>query len=297
MRNDVVLFQQPRHAAAPTTHSRCVWPVATLGVFVGLHLLGPVAFAQESWPRVDLRGGALVADLSSDIRIDTTIGNIGTSINLENALGFDTNSTTYFADGTWRISRRNQLQVDFEYIKRDVSREFLNRPITFHDTTFNANASIDAFFDSYYFSVYYGFAFVANPSVEIGASIGATVVRLHSGIGLSAGVGGSEDVSRDLAEDARFDVPVPLPGFFVNIRPHRRVTIRGSTRGLKATVNNISASLVEAKGGVDVKLAGPVGVGGGYYYNRVRAERDGSRTDGRIVYAFHGPQVYVVLGF
>ena len=296
MPKDVFPCQQPRHAAVKTRPG-CVRLVVTVGTFVGLHLLVSVAFAQQPWPTVVVRGGALVADLSSDVRIDTSIGNIGTTIDLENALGFDTNSTTYFIDGTWRISRRNQLQFDFEYVKRDVSREFLDTAITFHDTTFNANASIDAFFDSYYFSAYYGFAFVANPHLEVGASIGATVVRLHSGIGLSAGLSGSEDVSRDLTEDVRFDVPVPLPGFFVNIRPHPRVTIIGSTRGLKATVNNISASLVEAKAGVDVKLAGPVGVGGAYYYNRVKAERDESRTDGRIVYAFHGPQVYVVLAF
>ena len=296
MRKDVLACQQPRHAAVKARR-RCVRLVVTVGTFVGLHLLVPVAFAQQPWPAIVVRGGALVADLSSDIRIDTTIGNIGTSIDLENALGFDTNSTTYFVDGTWRISRRNQLQFDFEYINRDVSRQFLSAPITFHDTTFNVNASVDAFFDSYYLSAYYGFAFVATPHVELGASIGVTVVRLHSGIGLSAGVSGSEEVSRDLTEDARFDVPVPLPGLFVNIRPHPRITIIGSTRGLKATVNNISASLVEAKGGVDVKLAGPLGVGGGYYYNRVKAERDDSRTDGRIVYSFNGPQVYAMLAF
>jgi len=281
----------PRHAAVFAV--RLVVATATV---VSLHLLAPDACAQQPWPTLVVRGGALIADLSSDVRVDTTIGSFGTSIDLENALGFNTRSKTLFVDGTLRLSRRNQLQIDFERIDRDVSHSILSEPIIFHNTSFDRNASVDVFFDSSYLSAYYGFAFVATSSVELGASIGITLVRLHAGIGLS-GVTSTTDVSRDLSEDTRFDVPVPLPGLFVNIRPHQRVTIIGSARLLKVTIDNITASMREAKGGVEVKLAGPLGVGGTYYYNHISAERDESDPNGRIVYSFNGPQVYGVLAF
>ncbi|HEY7189074.1 MAG TPA: hypothetical protein VH436_21100 [Vicinamibacterales bacterium] len=270
--------------------------VAATATVVSLHLLASTACAQQPWPTLVIRGGALIADLSSDVRIDATIGTFGTSIDLENTLGFNTRSKTFFVDGIWRMSRRNQLQIDYERIDRDVSRSLLSEPILFHDTIFDRNASVDVFFDSSYLSAYYGFAFVATSSVELGASIGITLVRLHAGIGLS-GATSAADVSRDLSEDTRFDVPVPLPGFFVNIRPHPRVTIIGSARLLEVTIDNITASMREAKGGVEVKLAGPLGVGGAYYYNHISAERDESNTNGRIVYSFNGPQVYGVLAF
>jgi len=213
-----------------------------------------------------------------------------------NALGFNTGSKTFFVDGTWRISRRNQLQVDYEQIDRDVSHSILSNPIIFHNTIFDRSATVDAFFDSRYLSAYYGFAFVATPSVELGVSIGVTLVRLHAGVGLSGGTSDTT-VSRDLTEETKFDVPVPLPGFFVNVRPHPRVTLIGSTRLLKITINKISASMVEAKAGAEVKLVGPLGVGGTYYYNRISAERDESDPNGKIVYSFNGPQVYGILAF
>jgi hypothetical protein len=281
----------PRHDTVSA--ARLVVATATV---VSLHLFAPAASAQEPWPALVLRGGALIVDLSSDVRVDATIGNFGTSIDLENALGFNTGSKTFFVDGTWRISRRNQLQVDYEQIDRDVSHSILSNPIIFHNTIFDRSATVDAFFDSRYLSAYYGFAFVATPSVELGVSIGVTLVRLHAGVGLSGGTSDTT-VSRDLTEETKFDVPVPLPGFFVNVRPHPRVTLIGSTRLLKITINKISASMVEAKAGAEVKLVGPLGVGGTYYYNRISAERDESDPNGKIVYSFNGPQVYGILAF
>ena len=283
--------EAPRHDAVWAV--RLVMATATV---VSLHLLASTACAQEPWPTLVVRGGALIADLSSDVRVDATIGSIGTSIDLENALGFNTQSKTFFVDGTWRISRRNQLQVDYERIDRDVSRSILSDPILFHNTIFDRNASVDAFFDSRYLSAYYGFAFVATRSVELGASIGVTLVRLHAGIGLSGGTSDTT-VSRDLTEDTKYDVPVPLPGFFVNVRPHPRVTLTGSTRLLKLTIDKITASMVAAKAGAELRLVGPLGVGGTYYYNRISAERDESDPNGKIVYSFSGPQVYGVLAF
>jgi hypothetical protein len=281
----------PRHDAVHAV--RLVVATATVA---SLHLFAPAAAAQEPWPALVVRGGALIADLSSDVRVDATVGRIGTSIDLENLLGFNTQSKTFFVDGTWRISRRNQLQVDYERINRDVSRSILNDPIIFHNTIFDRNASIDAFFDSSYLSAYYGFAFVATRSVELGASIGVTLVRLHTGIELS-GRTSDTTVSRDLGDDVKFDVPVPLPGLFVNVRPHPRVTIVGSARLLKITIDKITASMVEGKAGAEVRLVGPLGVGGAYYYNRISAERDESDPNGKIVYSFNGPQVYGVLAF
>lgn len=287
----------PRNAAACAQNGRSIRLAAACAAFLGLQLIASVAFAQQDWPTLVVRGGALIVDLSSDVRIDSSVGTINTSIDLEDILGLDSRTTTYFVDGTWRLSRRNQIQVDYEKINRDIAHDILNQTITFHDTTFSANAAVDTFFDSSYLSVFYGFAFVANPRLEAGVSIGATLLRLHTGIGLSASTSGSSSVSRDLSEDVKWDVPVPLPGVFVNIRPHPRVTISGSTRVLKVTINDISASMVEAKGGADVHLVGPLGVGGAYYYNRLSADRENSSTNGHITYSFSGPQVYAVLSF
>jgi hypothetical protein len=49
---------------------------------------------------------------------------------------------------------------------------------------------VSAFIDARYLTVDYGFAFVATPTVEFGASVGINAVRLETGLDLSASVAG-----------------------------------------------------------------------------------------------------------
>jgi hypothetical protein len=249
------------------------------------------------WDTVVIHTGALVAQLGSDIRVDPQIGNFGTSISLEDVLGFKTSATTFFIDGTWRISRRNQLQVRFDQINRSVSDELLNRDITFGDSTFNVGAQIDSFFNTSYISADYGFAFIANPQVELGAMIGLTALRIHTGMSLTTNVGNQPSGSRQLNEDIQFTAPVPLPGVFVNIRPHPRVTINGYARYLKVTVGDFSGGMTDARAGADVKLVPWLGIGGSYYYNRVAADHTGGVFRGRVEYTINGPEIYAMLAF
>jgi hypothetical protein len=256
-----------------------------------------VAAAQSPWPTVVIRTGALLADVGSDIRIDGTSGIDGTTFDLTDDLGFEKQATTFFVDGMWRISHRNRLIVDYEGVRRDATRNVLPRTITFRDQTFTAGVETQGFFDTFYLSIDYGYAFVANPRWEMGVTGGVTLMRLQTGLELSVQTTGDTTVSRDLADRTRFDVPVPLPGFFVNIKIARRWTISGATRLIKASLGDITASLAEAKGGIDFKISPNIGVGGSYYFNRTTVDRDNSSRDGHIVYSFNGPQAYVVFAF
>jgi hypothetical protein len=248
------------------------------------------------WDTFLVRGGALVAVFVSDLRIDSANGQ-GTSIDLENDLGFTKNATTFFIDGVWRISRRNQLQGDFVRTSRDVSNSIITRPITIRGTTYTANAAVEGFLDTPYLSANYGFAFVATPTLEVGGMIGVTVIRFHSGFGLSAGVHGGTSVSRDLHDNVQFTVPVPLPGAFVNAKLSDRVTARGSIRYLKISINQFGGGETEAVAGGDIKLTRWFGVGGSYYYNRLSADHSGSAFLGSITDSFSGPQAYAIFAF
>jgi len=273
-----------------------------LCVMVGAGITSGSAQAAEGsqddapWSTFVVRGGALVAVFGSDLRIDPTNGE-GTSIDLENDLGFTKDETTFFIDGLWRISRRNQLQVDFVRTSRDVSNSIVTHPITIRGTTYTANAALDAFLDTPYLSANYGFAFVATPTLEVGAMIGVTVIRFHSGFGLSAGIQGGKSVSRDLHDNVQFTVPVPLPGLFVNAKLSDRVTARGSLRYLKISINQFGGGETEGVAGADVKLTRWFGIGGSYYYNRLSADHSGSDFLGSITYSFAGPQVYALFAF
>ncbi len=254
------------------------------------------AAAQDSWDRVVLRTGGLLTNFGSDIRVDPEVGPNGTAVDLENDLGFNSSARTIVAEAIWRVNPRHQVRANFFTANRDVARVLIDRTITVRDTTFDVNAQLDAFLDTSYLSVDYGYVFVMKPRAEFGATIGLTAMRFHLGIGAS-GSAGSQSVSRNLTEDAEFTAPVPLPGLFANLRPHPRVTINGTLRFIKAKIGSIDGNMSEARAGVDVLLTRRFGVGAAYYFNHAAIGRNGKLFDGRVVYGFNGPQLNAVLVF
>jgi hypothetical protein len=275
------------------THITLVLTIAAVLSTAGAGL----AEAQDSWDSVVVRSGALLSQVGSTVRIDPRLGSLGTSIDLEDDLGFSSEATTFFSEGTWRLSRRSQLQISYNNVRRDVSNVLLDRPVTFGNTTVNAQARVDSFLDTWYLTANYGLAIVATPRAELGVMAGVTALRIHTGLGLSAQVGAAATHSRQLTENAQFTVPIPLPGLFLNLRPHDRVTLSASARYLHVSIGDFSGGMTEASAGGDVKLLRWLGVGGAYYYNRVDADHAGNVFTGRIAYQFNGPQAYVVLAF
>lgn len=257
---------------------------------------GASAHAQ-GWPSLQFHAGGLIADITSQVRVNGSLGNINSDIDLEDDLGFDAEANTYFIDGVWRISKRNQIQVGYINIDREITHVRPARDITFRDRTFTINSEVDAFLDSWYLSADYGFAFVANPAVEFGVTIGVTLMKFETGIDLTANTGGIEPVSRDLADNAEFAAPIPLPGLFLNVRPHPRVELNGCVRLIKASIDKLDGSSWEGQFGGDVKVWANLGVGGAYYINNSNLDRDGHLWNGGVEYDFSGPQIYVTFGF
>ena len=257
----------------------------------------PRARAQDAFPRFEVSGGGLVAAFDTTVRLDDVLGIEGTTVDFEDDLGLDTRSTTWFVQALWRPGRRHQLSLSYQGFARELSRTLLDREITFGGETYGVGAEVGAVVDAQYLSADYGFAFVAKPRLEVGASIGVTGVRLESGIEAAAGVSGAGSTSRSIDRRVDYDVPLPLPGLFVNARLHPRVSLKASGKGLKGSAGDYSAALVEARAGVEVVVARPFAIGGAYYFNRVRLTRRETRTDGEIVYRFQGPMAYGVLAW
>lgn len=255
------------------------------------------AAAQDRWDALTVHTGALIAQLGSTLRFDPQAGQFGTSIDLEKDLGFQTSTTTFFADGTWRLSRRNQLQFSYYNIRRNVGNEVINRDITFDSVMFTAQAQIDAHVNTAYFTANYGFNFVANPNWEVGVMIGLTALRIDTGMAFSGQVGSNPANSRQLSESVQFTAPIPLPGLYVNYRVNDRVTINGFARYLKISVGDFGGEMGEARAGVDVKLWRWLGIGGTYYGNRLGADYNGNVFNGRVVFRFNGPEAYALLAF
>ncbi len=253
-------------------------------------------FAQEKLDSLVIRGGGLVADFSSNLRLDANNG-LGTDISFENDLGFTRWRTSWFVDGEWRIKGRHRLYGSFVDLKRDATKAGISQPITIGGTTFQIGANVQAFIDTSYLAFDYGLALLNKPDAEIVATIGISSVKVHTGVGLELQATTGASVSRSLTSNAQDTVIFPVPGVQFAFRPHKVVEFTGYTRFIKATLEGVTESSWDGRFGLELALAHHVGFGGAYYWNRVVEKGSRESFTGELHYRFNGPQFYARVHF
>jgi hypothetical protein len=271
---------------------------------IGLHvvvalLVSATAVQAQGWPRVDIFAAAQVADFGTDIKLDASATLLGSTIDFERDLGFNDTAGMAWATGLWRISRRNQVQMFWNRVGRDVFQRQLQRDIRFGESTFEVNAEVDAFLDTWMIGGSYRFAVVATPIVEVGPQIGLAVLNLSTSLRLSGSLSGPENGGSGStgSQDASFSAPAVLPGAFINLRAHPRLTIRASGGYISANFGDFNGQVAQVTAGADLLFTRWLGVGGYYSYQRLSVGLDKDRFDGDVRYSFGGPQISAVFSF
>ncbi len=254
------------------------------------------AFAQDPSDSIVIRGGGLVADFNSGLRLDRS-GGQGTDISLENDLGFAKTTGSWFIDGSWHIGGRHHLYVSFVDTKRDATKAGISEPITIGDTTFQIGATVQAFIDNNYLTFDYGFGLTKNPKAEFVFTIGLASVKVHTGAGLQVATTTGGSVSRSLTTNAEDRSIFPVPGLQFNSRLSPHVNLTGYVRFIQATLGGVKQGSADGRFGVDFPLSGHLGFGGAYYFNRVKQEGSKDSFDGKLRYRFSGPQLYGLVHF
>jgi hypothetical protein len=257
------------------------------------------AYAQSApeLPEIVIRGGGLIADYNSGIRLDVSGGNRGTDISFENDLGFTKTTGSWFIDGSWHIGGRHHLYFNFVDTKRDATKTGISQPITIGDTTFQIGATVQAFVDNNYLSIDYGFGLTKNPKAEFVFTIGISSVKVHTGFGLAATATSGQSVSRSLEKDAEDRSIFPVPGLQFRSAVHPHVILTGYVRFIQATLGGVKQGSADGNFGADFPLSNHLGFGAAYYFNRVKQEGSRNTFDGKLRYRFSGPQLYGLVHF
>ena len=279
-----------------TQHHRSIRISSLVILTVGLLVCAGASPATAQTDSLIIRGGGLVADFNSGLRLDRS-GGSGTDISLENDLGFSKTTGSWFLDGSWHISGRHHLYVTFVDTRRDATKAGISEPITIGNTTFQVGATVQAFIDNSYLSFDYGFGLTKNPKATFVFTIGISSVKVHTGAGLQAAATTGGSVSRSLTSDAEDRSIFPVPGLQFSSRVHPHVNLQGYVRYIQATLEGIKQGSVDGRFGADFPLSGHLGFGAAWYFNRVKQEGAKDTFTGKLRYRFNGPQIYGLVHF
>ena len=236
--------------------------------------------------RWTLRIGGYLTGLDTKIRLDSPTGGEGTTVSLEDDLGFDSSqSVPRFSLGVI-LGQRHQITGGYYKTDRD-STTTLQRDIEWGDETFPINIDIGAFYNTEFVNLAYTYWFYSSESTSLGITGGLVYASLGAGAGIAA-VGQGISVEEDISTD----VPVPQLGFSVNQYLGKRFVFTGTLGYINFNLDDFDGSVATALVGVEHRTWNYFGFGLGYSYTDYDIDTLSTDFLGQWQYTVSGFEIY-----
>ena len=266
--------------------------VACIGL---LTFFTDAAHAERPGDKAWLQGAIFLPKLDTDARFDLS-GQIdtGTEIDFESDLGLKDRDPVLQLSGGVRLSKRFRAEAEYFALKRQAEVK-LGKEIIWEDTVYNVGAEVRAGYDSDLIRAAVGYSFVRKPDLEVGARIGAHVVKYTLFIEGEANVnGGGAGVRR---KEENLTVPLPNAGLYLNYDISRTFAVHAGADYFQIKLGKYKGRLTNLSAGVSARIHRNVGVGVQYrhtaYFYRVRSDD----LEGSLNYSLSGPVALVEIIF
>lgn len=215
----------------------------------------------------------------------------GTTIDMEKDLGFQSDRNTFMGTVDWRISRRSKLSFTYFSLSRSASK-VINKDITFDDTTYHANATIASNFNTNIYELSYGYAFVSQPTYEIGAMIGAHVLSGDMSMAIANG-SGSASSKREYTMNA----PLPDLGIWGGVAFSKKLAFNASVGWLNVNVDPVDVQILAYNFELRYQLAKPLHLLVGYSGLNFDVNVTTDDTKGYLKWKYNGPSFAICYAF
>lgn len=250
--------------------------------------------------RFQIMLGGYWPQLETEIRVDAINGLLGTTISLEDNLGYRNDVVVPRGDFLFRFGDRRKHRFEFSWyqIDRDGTQS-LQADINIGDTTYPASATVNSTFDFSLYRAAYGWSFLKKERGELGLLLGLHVTDLDFAINGVTIVG--DDTSQS-DEDAGIALPLPTGGFFGAYAITPRLVIDGRVQVFYIEFDEYSGGLLNAQARIQYDVHKNVGLGIGWegFFTQIEAEDDIDEIElwhGQVDFNFHGPVAFINIHF
>jgi len=236
--------------------------------------------------RWTFRIGGFLTGLSTEIRLDSPINGEGTTVSLEDDLGFSSSETVPRLNLSFIIGKRHKITAGWFETDRD-STTTITEEIEWGDETFPINADIRAFYTTEFIDLAYTFYFYSSERTSLGITGGLVFANLSAGLGLDlAGIGGQVE------EDLSTDVPVPQLGFSVNTYLGKKFVFTTILGYIAFSLDDWEGDVGTAIFSVEHRTWKNFGFGLSYSYANYNVDANAADFLGNFEYNISGFEIY-----
>jgi hypothetical protein len=287
-----------------------IFPAAAPGLILLLGLACvamPVSAEEETEENSRRRGvsnrflvavGAYVVNFDTQARLDSSEGDIGTGIDLEDDLNLNRDQIDLRMDGVYRLGQRSRLDFGYLFLGRD-SFNVLEEAIEYGDINFDVGAEVATRFDTEVIRFGYNYAFVDRPRVVAGFTAGLSTFIFDLGLFGEGTIDGEEDGAEgELVFEAQdLIAPVPMLGLHLVYSIAPRLAFRTQAYAFYLNTDDWVAQLSELKLGLDYYAWKNVGVGLGYDLVNMSYTDEDDAKEFKVSYKYDGLMAYVSFYF
>ncbi len=266
---------------------------ATLLLGVGVSMAAP-ALAQRHDDRFYGRAGAFIASVDSKLRIDSSTGSLGTSLDLESDLGLNKSQTLPFVQAGLRFGRNWRVEAEFFSLSRKGNIS-LDEAITVGDTVYGVAADLNSRLKTDIYRIAFGYSFINHENFELGADLGFHLSDFKVGVEGIGSVNGDEAVVRAERRDQL--VPLPTLGLYTRFDLNKTFSLVGRVDYFALKIDRYRGELIDTSAGINARVTRNLGVGADFRYVSYKLRASADDFSGRVSYDFYGPFLYLELGF
>ena len=257
-----------------------------IGVSAGGAHAGVTVDQSKVLDRWTLKLGGYLTGLDTKIRLDSPTGGEGTTVSLEDDLGFDSSaSVPRFRLGVI-LGQRHEISGGYYKTDRD-STVTLQEEIEWGDEVFPIDVNLTGFYNTEFIDLAYTYWFYSSEDTSLGITGGLVYVTLGSGLSVALtgpGVGVEEDISTD--------GPVPQLGFSINQYLGKRFVLFGNLGYVAFSLDDWDGSVASARLAIEHRTWNYFGFGLGYGYTDYDIDTLSADFLGKWQYNISGFEIY-----
>ncbi|MBP2674036.1 MAG: hypothetical protein H6Q84_876 [Deltaproteobacteria bacterium] len=241
------------------------------------------------WERFSIQVGPFFSVLSDTV----TVGSEGTgvAINLERALGLETQNTSFRVGAMYRFgeTRRNRVDLQYFYFNREASKT-LGQDILVDNVAIGAGTNVDSTFNFQVLKAAYSYSFLQDDRMDLAASIGLFIMPIKFEL-VATGVGAT-------STELNFTAPLPVIGLRGDFAITPRVFLRMNIDFFYLSYENFRGALMDTGISLDYNPWKNFGIGVGLENYRLALEAEGEDypsidLEGLVKMQFVGVQLYL----
>ena len=237
--------------------------------------------------KFEIRAGAFRDSIDTKIVRDSSAGNIGSEIDLENLLGLPDEDTLLHVDAIYRVARYHRFELGYLATSRSGQR-MLQGELNYGDAQFSAGTTLDSHFDTEIFRIGYAYSIFNDAQKELGVMGGLHFAKFTTDISI-AGSGEGETTNAS--------TPLPVIGLHGSVALGEKSKLEARIQLFRMDFARYEGSLNFATLGWQRQFGNTLSAGLAYNYYALKLDSLDSNVRGSLEVRHHGPELFLVLGF